>query len=218
MKKQSLKYVKQSEEILHWFESSVGSVSVVIQGFFHMIVVDIVAIFHTYRQVILTLLLCGQSRMYSQVDLGAVQLTELSLGRYVCCHCLSLGRYAWCGLFLAQLSSALFSLLSWLLLHRGLSEEVKQLCSGLFCLNLCASFHLSAVGYSVFIITQALYFPILLCVFLFISILDFYTVMEWEDNVYMESRFLSCHLHILTLVTGQFCRIPDVVIQCWANV
>lgn len=84
-------YEKQNEEILHWFESSVGSVSV-IQGFFHIIVVDIVAIFHTYRQVILTLLLCGQSRMYSQVDLGAVQLTELSLGRYVCCHCLSLGR------------------------------------------------------------------------------------------------------------------------------
>lgn len=47
----------------------------VIQGFFYMIVVDTVAVSHIYRQVILTLLLCGQSRMYSQVDLGALQLT-----------------------------------------------------------------------------------------------------------------------------------------------
>lgn len=59
MRRQLPKYVEQGEKILDCIESSVASVSVVIQGFFHMLVVDSIVISCIYRQVMLAILQCS---------------------------------------------------------------------------------------------------------------------------------------------------------------
>lgn len=53
------KYVEQGEKILDCIESSVAGVSVVIQGFFHMFIVDSIVISCIYRQVMLAILQCS---------------------------------------------------------------------------------------------------------------------------------------------------------------